>query len=265
MFSVLNYDGAVLLEPPKKIVNGFYVCDKQFRLDPILEMFNDEICFGIAFITGKMYAFYKISKSGNHIEHKKILSATVDLQKKHKKGGSSSARFGRLHDEKEDAYIKKLGELVIKCFMNETNTKHLVEKLIIAGPSEKKNMLAQDELVKKYFNTKITLLNTPNLNDQTIIETINSTRQLFDSDNDNQDNIAIDNVLNLMALGDDKLVFGIQEICVCLVNNSLQELITNPDNMQLLTIKKNNKCNIRVIDNFKLKKLGLDIVGVKWF
>ena len=253
------------MEPPKKIVHSIYVCDKRFHLNPILEMFKDDTCFGIAFITGKMYAFYKISKSGDHIEHRKITGDTVDLPKKHNKGGSSSARFGRLHDEKEDAYIKKLGELIVKSFMDNNNTNYLIEKLIIAGPSEKKTMLSQNELVKKYFNNKITLLNTPDLNDQTIVETINNTKQLFDSNVNVQDDMAINNILNLMSMGDDKLVFGIEEINTCLINNDLQELITIPDHMKILGISKNNKCNIRIIDNIKLNKIGIDIVGIKWY
>jgi len=42
MFSVLNSDGAILFEPPKKISKSFYVCDKRFHLDTILEMYKEE-------------------------------------------------------------------------------------------------------------------------------------------------------------------------------------------------------------------------------
>lgn len=228
-------------------------------------MFKDEVCFGIIFVTGKMYALYKIIKSGEHIENKKILKDSVDLPNKHKKGGQSSVRFARLHDEKEDAYIKKLGELTIKSFMNSTNTEQLIEKLIIAGPSEKKILLAKNELIKQYFANKIVLLNTPDLNDQTINETLNGIRELFNSENDNNDDIALENIITLMSLADDKLIFGIDEINECLKNNEIRDLITNPETMSKLNITQNTKCNIRVIDNIKLNKIGIDIVGIKWY
>ena len=59
----LNSSGAILIEPLKKITYTNYTCGKSFNLEPNLEMFKDENIFGIVFVTGKMYAIYKIIKN----------------------------------------------------------------------------------------------------------------------------------------------------------------------------------------------------------
>lgn len=264
MFSVLNASGAVLLEPPKKITKTFYTCDKQFHLDPILEMFKTETCFGIIFVTGKMYSFHKIIKSGDHMESKKIVADTVDLPNKHRKGGQSSVRFARLHDEREDAYIKKLGELVVKTFMSNNNTNHLIEKLIIAGPGDKKKLLAQDELVNKYFGNNIIIRNTSDVTDQIIFEMINQTRDIFNSKGNNDEDEILNYINNLMMNDVDKLVFGIDEVNECLINNELQQIVTDNETIQLIN-KNTNNCEIVIIPIEKLKKIGLDIIGIKYY
>lgn len=264
MFSLINSSGAIFIEPPKKVTKTFYKCDKYFHLDLVLEMFKEEVCFGIVFVTGKIYSFHKIIKSGDHMESKKLVYDSVDLPNKHRKGGQSSVRFARLHDEREDAYISKLGELIVKYFMEENNTRRSIEKLIIAGPGEKKRALSQDELVNKYFNNNIILQNTGDVTDQIIFETINNTRELFDLKKSNEeDNIfqEIDDLLN----GDiDKLVFGMEEINECLSNNELEKIVTDEETAKLL-LNDNNNCEIIIVPLNKLNKTGLDIVGIKYY
>ena len=265
MFSILNASGAVLLEPPKKITKTFYTCDKQFQLDSILEMFKIETCFGIIFVTGKMYSFHKIIKAGDHMESKKLIDNTVDLPNKHRKGGQSSVRFARLHDEREDAYIKKLGELVVKTFMSNNNTNHLIEKLIIAGPGDKKKLLAQDELVNKYFGNNIIIKNTSDVTDQVIFETINNTRDLFDSKENNDEDEILNYINDLMMNDVDKLVFGIEEVNECLTNNELHQVVTDNETIQLINKNDDNSCEILIMPIEKLNKIGLDAIGIRWY
>jgi len=265
VFSILNSSGAVLLEPPKKIAKTFYMCDKYFHLDPILEMFKDETHFGIVFITGKTYVFYKIIKSGAHYENQKICSDSITPIKRHKKGGQSQQRYARQTDHKEEFYIKMLGELVIECYMEENNTKHLIEKLIIAGSGDKKNMLAQDELVQQYFKTKLAIMNTSDLNDQTIYETINNAKELFESNSNNKEDEIIDYVKHLLEMADDKLVFGVNEINSGLKNSELQQIITDEETLKSLDITKDSKCEIKLVSKSRLLKIGINVIGMKWY
>ena len=265
VFSPLNCNGAVLLQPSKKINKTFYMCDKMFHLDQILEMYKDEHTNGIVFVSGKMYAFYKIIKSGNHLDIKKLMANDVDLPKGHNKGGQSSVRFSRLHDEAHNNYITKLSELVIKCFMSNNNTEYLIDKLIIAGPSKKKHKLAENELIHQFFKNKIELITTSNLNEDTIYQVINSSTSIFDSEQNKQELKIIEEIQDIITLNPDKLVFGIEEIGESYSNFELEKIIISEQDLKLLTLQENNVTQIIKISDDKLDKLGFNMIGIKWY
>lgn len=58
-------------------------------------------------------------------------SFTVDLPKKHGRGGQSALRFARLRMEKRHNYIRKVAETAVNMFI--TNDKVNVTGLILAG------------------------------------------------------------------------------------------------------------------------------------
>lgn len=263
MFSVLNSEGAILFEPPKKINKSFYVCDKKFQLDSILEMYKEEHVNGIVFVDGESYSFYMVFKSGDHMESKKILSDEVDLAKRHRKGGQSALRFHRLQKQSESNYITKLSELIIQSFMANNNTEYLIERLLICGPSGKKNLLAQNILVQQYFHDKLELVTTSVLNDKTIYKIINQTRVVFDIQKDEYETSVIDEIQNLMMNADDKIVFGVDEIIESYNNHELQKIIMNENDQ--LEIKENDVCQIIKLSTNKLEEMGLNIVGIKWY
>lgn len=252
MFSIMN--SAILLEPPKPITKSEYICDKRFHLDSLLTMFEDDDVYGVVFITGKMYSIYKIYKSYNHLSYKKISENKVDLPRKHNKGGQSSVRFGRLHDEKELAYIKKVSEIVIRVFAD-------IKQLIIAGPSEKKNLLRNSDLIIKYFDKIVSTVITPKITTNNINEILCKISNNLDNDDDK----IIKRIEELLFLADDKLVFSIEEIQELLNCNSLNELILCREIEHLIEIPKDTKCRVTKIDQIKIKKIGLDIVGVKFY
>ena len=246
-----------------KIIKTFYTCDKLFHLEPILEMFKTPISYGVVFITGDAFYIYKITKTGNHCESKELYNDDVDLAKKHNKGGQSSVRFARLRLESIHNYITKVSEKIISLYLSNNNTKYLIEKLIIVGPANKKVLLSQNELIQQYFKNKLVLINTSEINQQTIYEIINNAHDLFDSDSNNKNNDILAKIKNLMDIGDDKLVFGLDEIKNCLINNEIQQIIITNELENEITVNKDSKCEIIITQ--KLKNLGLDAVGVKWY
>jgi len=264
VFSVLNYNGAILLQAPKKINKTFYLCDKIFHLDQILEMFKEEHCNGIVFVSGKMYAFYKVTKSGEHLGIKKVISDNVDLPKGHNKGGQSACRFARLREAAHDNYINKLSELVIKYFMSNNNTEYLIDKLIIAGPSKKKMQLADNVLVQQYLKNKIELITTSNLNDDTIYNIINNTTSIFDSEKDKYETKIIEEIQNLLTLNPDKLLFGQEEIMEAYNGFELEKIIICEQDSETLNLDIKSTQIIRISSN-KLNEIGFNMVGVKWY
>jgi len=78
---------------------------------------------------------------------------TVDLPKKHGRGGQSALRFSRLRDEKRHNYVRKVAELAVQHFI--TNDKVNVTGLILAGSADFKTELSQSDLFDPRLGAKV--------------------------------------------------------------------------------------------------------------
>lgn len=265
MFSVLNSNGAILLEPPKKIDKTFYICDKQFYLDPILEMFKEELKMGVVLISGDSFEIHIITKSGTHFEHQKLCSDDVAPIKRHRKGGQSAVRFSRITDAKEEMYIKMIGEMTIECFMKENNTKCLIDKLIIGGPGNKKHYLKEDPLVQQYFKNNMAIMNTQELNETTVYGTLNECHKYFNEENDKYYNEILGQIQEMINFDNEKLLFGIDEIMYAIQENMVKEIYVSDDLDDVFKDIELNKCNKTIIPSNYFNKIGMDVIGIKWY
>lgn len=78
---------------------------------------------------------------------------TVDLPKKHGRGGQSAVRFARLREEKRHNYVRKVAEEAVKNFI--TNDKCNVAGLILAGSADFKKVLGQSDMFDQRLKAKI--------------------------------------------------------------------------------------------------------------
>lgn len=264
VFSLLNYNGAVLIEPPKKILHTNYTCGKTFNLDHILEMFKQEKVCGIVFVTGKMYAIYKISKTGTYLDYKKLEHYDAALPNNTSRSGYSQNRYARINRELHSNYITKLSEQVIKYFMQNNNTEYTINKLLIAG-QDKKDDLANNELVKQYFNNKIISINMSDVNDESIHTTIQNTISLFDEEDDERADEILNEITEMMNLGADNLVFGTDDVMEAIANNELKKVILNDTLTNTFEEINFGKCELITISSYKMNIFGINIIGIKWY
>lgn len=85
--------------PIIKLNQFYYNCSKHFIIDRFLNLFNN-INGHIIFANGENCYIYKFENT-----FIKIKSINANLIKRHNKGGSSSARFGRLAEESRQSYV----------------------------------------------------------------------------------------------------------------------------------------------------------------
>lgn len=78
---------------------------------------------------------------------------SVDLPKKHGRGGQSALRFARLRMEKRHNYVRKVAEEAVRHFI--TNDKCNVVGLILAGSADFKTELGQSDLFDMRLAAKI--------------------------------------------------------------------------------------------------------------
>lgn len=125
-------------EPFKPINTSLYLCDSQFHTESLKDLLIDDDRFAFIIVDGHEYLYATIQGSDKNILYRN----TVDLPKKHNKGGQSSARFGRIRMEKRHNYITKVNEEAVKYFI-ENNTVN-VKGFIIAGSAELKHDLIKN-------------------------------------------------------------------------------------------------------------------------
>ena len=148
--------------------------------------------------------------------------------------------------------------------MEDNNTKYLVNNIIIAGPGQKKHFLNENNLIQQYFKNKIRIITTNELIEEEIFKTINNCKEFFDFDINNYSNKILNEIKDLMIKADDKLVFGIREITEGLNTNTLQKVIIDEE-LENIIQEPINKCEIIKIPTNKMKELGINIIGIKWY
>ena len=100
-------------------------------------MLESDDKFGFIVMDGNGSLFGTVSGSAREILHK----FSVDLPKKHGRGGQSALRFARLRLEKRHNYVTKVAEMSKQMFI--TNDKVNVTGIVLAGSADFKNDLAQ--------------------------------------------------------------------------------------------------------------------------
>ena len=136
-------------EPFKPINKFLYLCDNRFHTEPLNELLISEEKYGFIIIDGNGTLFGKLAGSNKEI----LQDISVELPKKHGRGGQSAMRFARLRLEKRHNYLIKISELSVKHFI--TDDKINVSGLIVAGSAEFKQQLTSKDLLDPRLQNKI--------------------------------------------------------------------------------------------------------------
>ena len=78
---------------------------------------------------------------------------TVDLPKKHGRGGQSALRFARLREEKRHNYVRKVAEFAVQHYI--TDDKVNVVGIVMAGSADFKTELSQSDMLDGRLQAKI--------------------------------------------------------------------------------------------------------------
>lgn len=136
-------------EPFKPINTSLYLCDNKFHTEALQELLMSDDKFGFIIMDGSSSLFGTLSGNTREVLHK----FSVDLPKKHGRGGQSAVRFARLRLEKRHNYVRKVAELANQLFI--TNDKVNCSGLIFAGLADFKNELAQSDILDNRLPPKI--------------------------------------------------------------------------------------------------------------
>ncbi|GAB7343788.1 hypothetical protein MBLNU457_1761t1 [Dothideomycetes sp. NU457] len=136
-------------EPFKPINTSLYLCDNKFHTEALSELLESDQAFGFIIMDGNGALFGTLSGNTRDIKQK----FSVDLPKKHGRGGQSALRFARLREEKRHNYVRKVAEVAVQNFI--TNDKVNVAGLILAGSADFKNDLNGSDLFDQRLVAKV--------------------------------------------------------------------------------------------------------------
>merc|ERR1711916_56656 len=129
-----------VIEPHRPLNTSLYMCDSRFHVDALRDLLSNDDSFGFIIVDGNGVLYGKLT--GNHKET--LHKYTVELPKKHGRGGQSAVRFARLRMEARHNYVRKVAEHAVQHFI--TNDRPNVQGIILAGSADFKNELAKSDL-----------------------------------------------------------------------------------------------------------------------
>jgi len=128
-------------EPFRSINTSLYLCDNKFHTQDLNELLMDDEAFGFIIMDGNGCLYGTVQGSTKEILHK----FSVDLPKKHGRGGQSALRFARLRLEKRHNYVRKVAELATQLFVTD-GCKPNVQGIVLAGSADFKSELMRSDL-----------------------------------------------------------------------------------------------------------------------
>lgn len=152
--TVITEDGkekkmSIDFEPFRPINTSLYLCDNKFHVEALKELLESDDKFGFIVVDGNGALFGTIQGNTREV----IQKFTVDLPKKHGRGGQSALRFARLRLEKRHNYVRKVAEVATCVFV--TNDKINVTGLVLAGSADFKSELLNSDLFDPRLATKV--------------------------------------------------------------------------------------------------------------
>merc|ERR1712021_320210 len=136
-------------EPFKPINTSLYLCDNKFHTEALQELLESDDKFGFIVMDGNGSLFGTLAGNTREILHK----FSVDLPKKHGRGGQSALRFARLRLEKRHNYVRKVAEMAAQLLITEDKVN--CTGIILAGSADFKTELSQSDMFDPRLQGKI--------------------------------------------------------------------------------------------------------------
>jgi peptide chain release factor subunit 1 len=128
-------------EPFRAINTSLYLCDNKFHTEDLNDLLMDDEAFGFIVMDGNGCLYGTVQGSNREMLHK----FSVDLPKKHGRGGQSALRFARLRLEKRHNYVRKVAEMATQLFVPDGQRPN-VQGIVLAGSADFKTELMRSDL-----------------------------------------------------------------------------------------------------------------------
>merc|ERR1712222_103227 len=118
-----------------------YLSGNHFFTNDLKNLLKSESIFAFIVFYGNGCLYGTLHGNHRNVVHK----FSVDLPKKHGRGGQSALRFARLRLEKRHNYVRKVAELATQIFVTD-GQKPNVQGIVLAGSADFKTELMRSDL-----------------------------------------------------------------------------------------------------------------------
>lgn len=208
------------LEPFKKLSCSLYMCDNKFHTEPLMGLLETDEKYGFIIMDGNGCLYGTLTGNTREILHK----FSVELPKKHGRGGQSSLRFARIRIERRHNYLRKCAESAVPLFI--TNDRPNVSGLIIAGSADFKTDLAKSDLFdQRLQQIVIKIVDVAYGGDNGFNQAIELAKDALQNVKFLREKKLIDAFMQEIALDTGKYVFGVEDTIKAMEGGAVQKLI----------------------------------------
>lgn len=194
------------IEPPIPINLNLYRCDKEFILEPLKEMIDDKIIFGLV-VMDKREGNIAFLKGKTIIPLKSLQSAVPG---KHKSGGQSAQRFERLRDGAAIEFYKRIAEYMKEEFLdNQTE----IQGIIVGGPGHTKYDFVDGGYITDQLKRKIIgIKDLSYTGDFGLQELLEKSEDILSEEEVVQEKQLVQEFFSLLATASEKVAYGYDDI-----------------------------------------------------
>ena len=218
----VNFD----FEPFKPINTSLYLCDNKFHTEALGDLLAADKKYGFLVMDGNGSLYGTLSGNHREILHK----FSVDLPKKHGRGGQSAMRFARLRLEKRHHYVCKVAELATQFFIDPSTSRPNVAGLILAGSAEFKNVLqGSDAFDKRLGEIVMAVVDVSYGGENGFSQAIELTADTLANVKFVQEKRLISKFFSEIEQDSGKYVFGVRDTLTCLEMGAVETLVVYED------------------------------------
>ena len=219
---------SISFEPPKPLHTYLYMCDNKFHLDPLIESLGSNTkTIGFIIIDGNGLTVATLCDNVKKILHK----FTVDLPKKHGRGGQSKLRFERLAEEARHNFRTKSREIIERFFFD--GCRPVVDGIILAGSGSMKNKLKPTLRIEIQNLIRATTDVSANF-DQGLNEAINLNTEILSDMKYMEEQKLLGEFFDYISKGLNKICYGQKDTLYALEEGLLERMILSEN------------CNLRI-------------------
>lgn len=238
---VLNEEGksrmlTMDLVPSRDLGTSLYLCDSKFNVEPLKILLTSEEKWGFIVMDGLGCLFGTLSGNARDVLQK----YSVDLPKKHGRGGQSSARFGRIRMEKRQNYVRKVAEDCSRLFI--TNDMPNVKGLVLAGSAEfKTQLMLSDIFDPRLKKVVVKIVDTSYGGENGFSQAIELAQEALANTKFIHEKKIIGKFFEHIALDTGQVCFGINDTTKALEMGAIETLIVWEELPHLRCVVRNNQ------------------------